>query len=100
MPFSRMRKSVAKFSVAYVTNCVAPQASDTSTSTGFEKNIAMVARKPARVSGLGETPVCGEVSATDEASSPPRAGSRTLTYTMIAVAIPTAPSTTNALRQL
>src|SRR5687767_5607170 len=92
MPFSRIRNSVAKFSSAYVTNCVAPVASDTASSTGWLKNMRHVGQNGALAEGLGGS--CPAV-----VSSPPRTGSLTQIATINAATTPTTPIQINAERQ-
>ncbi len=76
-----------------MTNWVAPQASDTRSSTGSAKNFRHVGQNGAFAGAAAAgTPRVG-------ASSPPRTGSRTNTHTISAVTMPTAPSQMNADRQ-
>lgn len=87
MPFSRMRNNVVKLMTAYVTNCVAPHASDTRSSTGCAKNARHVDQNAA------------SEPAAFFSSMPPRTGSRTNDHTSSAAMTPTAPSDRNAERQ-
>ena len=77
-----------------MTNCVAPVASETRTSTGFEKNMRQVGQKAAFAGVLADSPLAPGVS------RPPRTGSRTTSSTITAVMMPTAPRQMNAERQL